>query len=63
VRVRSSLPRLWQWIEPSYGALGIEPANCGVRGREHDRAEGRQPLLAPGEARTTTLEITVSSAG
>jgi hypothetical protein len=57
ISVRSSLPRLWQWIDPSYGVLGIEPANCSVLGRAHDRAEGRLPLLAPGEARTSTLEI------
>jgi len=30
VTVRSNLPRLWQWIEPSYGVLGVEPANCSV---------------------------------
>jgi len=59
VGVRSSLPRLWQWIDPSYRVLGIEPANCSVLGRAHDRAEGRLPVLAPGEARTTTLEISV----
>ena len=62
VAVRSSLPRLWQWIEPSYGVLGIEPANCSVLGRAHDRAEGRLPTLAPGESRTTTLEIAVEPA-
>ncbi len=62
VAVRSNLPRLWQWIEPSYGALGIEPANCSVHGRAHDRAERRLPTLAPGESRTTTLEITVEPA-
>ncbi|HST16442.1 MAG TPA: DUF4432 family protein [Gaiellaceae bacterium] len=62
VAVRSNLPRLWQWIEPAYGALGIEPANCSVHGRAHDRAEGRLPTLAPGETRTTTLEITVQPA-
>lgn len=62
VTVRSSLPRLWQWIEPSYGVLGIEPANCSVLGRAHDRAEGRLPTLAAGESRTTTLEISVAPA-
>jgi galactose mutarotase-like enzyme len=58
VTVRSSLPRLWQWIEPSLGALGLEPANCSVLGRAHDRAEGRLPVLAPGETRETWLSIT-----
>jgi hypothetical protein len=62
VGVRSSLPRLWQWIDPSFGVVGIEPANCSVLGRAHDRAEGRLPVLAPGEARTSTLEISVVAA-
>ena len=61
VRIRSSLPRLWQWIDPSLGVLGIEPANCSVLGRAHDRAEGRLPVLAPGESRTSTLEIAVDA--
>ena len=58
--ITSDLPRLWQWIHPDYGVLGIEPANCSVLGRAHDRAEGRLPMLAPGEARTTTLRIGVA---
>ena len=62
IGVNSNLPRLWQWIDPSLGVLGIEPANCSVLGRTHDRAEGRLPMLAPGEARTSTLEITVEAA-
>jgi Domain of unknown function (DUF4432) len=64
VRVRWSLdtlPRVWQWVDPSLGSLGIEPANCSVLGRAHDRAEGRLPLLAPGEERVTWLEIQASS--
>jgi hypothetical protein len=61
VGVRSSLPRLWQWIDPSWGVVGIEPANCSVLGRGQDRAEGRLPVLQPGEARTTTLEITATA--
>jgi hypothetical protein len=62
VTVRSDLPRLWQWIHPDYGVLGIEPANCSVLGRAHDRAEGRLPVLAAGERRTSTLEISVEAA-
>jgi hypothetical protein len=58
IEVRSSLPRLWQWIDPRLGALGIEPANCSVLGRAHDRAEGRLPFLDPGETRETWLVIT-----
>jgi hypothetical protein len=62
VTVRSSLPRLWQWIHPSYGVLGIEPANCSVLGRAHDRARGRLPVLAAGEEWTSSLEIAVEAA-
>ncbi len=51
--VRSSLPRLWQWVDPATGtnALALEPANCSVLGRAHDIAAGRMPFLDPGEAR------------
>jgi hypothetical protein len=59
VTIRSSLPRLWQWVDPGRGVIGIEPANCSVLGRAHDRAAGRLPLLAPGETRVTTLTIEV----
>lgn len=59
--VRSNLPRLWQWIQPDWGVLGIEPANCSVLGRAHDRGAGTLPVLAPGETRRTTLEITVEA--
>jgi hypothetical protein len=57
--VRSSLPRLWQWVDPAGGtyALGIEPANCSVLGREHDIATGQMPFLDPGEARTSWLTL------
>jgi hypothetical protein len=61
ITVRSSLPRLWQWIQPDWGVLGIEPANCSVLGRAHDRAEGWLPVLEPGEQRTTTLAIAVEA--
>ena len=53
----ATLPRMWQWVHPSYGVLGLEPANCSVLGVAHDRAEGRLPELAPGEERRTRLEI------
>ena len=53
------LPRLWQWVHPAPGieVLGLEPANCSVLGRAHDRAEGRLPVLEPGEQRVTRLEL------
>jgi Domain of unknown function (DUF4432) len=53
----TGLGRLHQWTHPGEGALGIEPANCSVLGRARDRAEGRLPVLEPGEARETTLVI------
>jgi hypothetical protein len=55
----ATMPRLWQWVHPApgLGVLGIEPANCSVLGRAHDRAEGRLPELAPGEERISRLEI------
>lgn len=57
--VRSSLPRLWQWVHPASGtyALALEPANCSVLGRAHDIAAGRMPFLDPGEARASWLTI------
>jgi hypothetical protein len=60
VTLASNLPRLWQWVDPSPGvyALGLEPANCSVLGRAHDRALGKLPVLAPEEERTTRIAIT-----
>jgi hypothetical protein len=59
VTITSNLPRLWQWVDPNPGvyALALEPANCSVLGRAHDRAEGRLPMLEPGERRETKLTI------
>ena len=60
VAIESDLPRLWQWVDPNPGVyvLALEPANCSVMGRAHDRAEGRLPELAPGAERTTRLVLT-----
>lgn len=57
----ATLPRMHQWVHPGpgMGVLGLEPANCSVLGRGADRAAGRLPMLAPGEARTTRLRIAV----
>jgi hypothetical protein len=60
ISLESTLPRLWQWIDPTLGVLGIEPANCSVLGRAHDRAEGRLPVLEPGEERETAVTIAVT---
>jgi Domain of unknown function (DUF4432) len=61
VTIESDLPRLWQWVDPAprVYALALEPANCSVLGRAHDRAEGTLPFLAPREERTTRIAITV----
>ncbi|HEY6634451.1 MAG TPA: DUF4432 family protein, partial [Acidimicrobiia bacterium] len=55
----AELPRLHQWIDPSPGryVLGIEPANCSTGGRAFDRAQGRLPMLGPGETRETRLVV------
>jgi Domain of unknown function (DUF4432) len=59
--VESDLPRLWQWVDPAphVYALGLEPANCSVLGRAHDRAAGTLPFLGPGEERSTRIAIAV----
>jgi Domain of unknown function (DUF4432) len=58
----TTLPRLHQWVHPAPGiaVLGLEPANCSVRGRAADRAEGRLAVLEPGEERVTRLEVRVA---
>jgi hypothetical protein len=60
-----TLNRCIQWIHPGNGvsALGIEPSNSSVLGRAHDRAEGRLPLLAPGQSTTFWVEISASALG
>lgn len=59
------LPRMWQWIDAAPGvySLGLEPANCSVLGRAHDRAEGTLPFLEPGAGRTTRIAVTVREIG
>jgi hypothetical protein len=54
VEIASSLPLMWQWIDPSLGALGIEPTNVTIE----DSERGPFPSLAPGETRETWLTIT-----
>ena len=59
---RAELPRFHQWIHPDRGmyVVGLEPANCSVRGRAVDRAAGVLPIMEPGEVRTTELRIVVT---
>lgn len=46
------MPRLWQWrnMAPGMYLTGIEPANCGVRGRDVERSEGLVQELPPGSS-------------
>lgn len=59
--VRSSLPRLWQRVQPAAGthALSLEASNCSLLGREADIEAGRMPFLDPGETRHSWLSIEV----
>jgi hypothetical protein len=54
VEIASNLKLMWQWIDPSLGALALEPTNCSL----HDAEEGELPVLAPGASRQTWLTIT-----
>ncbi|HSW42746.1 MAG TPA: DUF4432 family protein [Patescibacteria group bacterium] len=58
---RAELPRFHQWVrrDGRWYVLGLEPANCSVLGRGADRAQGRLPILRPGERRRTRLRINV----
>jgi hypothetical protein len=65
VELEFDLPRLWQWIDPAPGvySLGLEPANCSVLGRAHDRAEGALPFLEPGQDRHTRIAVKAEEVG
>lgn len=54
------LPRLWQWRMLGEGMylIGIEPANCGIRGRATERADDAVDVVLPGEHRRFDLTVT-----
>ncbi|MFV0406593.1 MAG: DUF4432 family protein [Propioniciclava sp.] len=56
---RDWLPFLHTWRRniPGQFVASIEPANATLAGRATDREAGIAPLLEPGEARTTGIEI------
>jgi len=58
---QAELPRFIQWKNVCAGTYvtGLEPANCGVEGRDKDRERGILQHLQPGEEREYLLEIGV----
>ena len=59
---RKELRRLVEWKMMGQGTyvMGIEPANCGVGGRESERAGGTLEHLEPEEERTFEVQIGVA---
>lgn len=57
----AELPNLIEWKMMGQGTyvVGLEPANCWVDGRAHDRERGILRFLDPGEQISTHLEIGV----
>jgi hypothetical protein len=55
------LHRLVQWKMMREGTyvMGIEPANCGVGGRQSERRAGTLEFLDPGEERSFEVQIGV----
>ena len=63
VRFRQKeLRRLVEWKMMGEGTyvMGIEPANCGVGGRESERLAGTLEFLDPGKERSFELQIGVA---
>jgi hypothetical protein len=55
----AELPYLWHWrmLAPGMYVTGLEPANCGIRGRAIERAAGRVEVLQPSEVRRFRLRL------
>jgi hypothetical protein len=62
---QAELPRFHQWVHRGRGmyVVGLEPANCSVRGRAADRAKGELTVLDPGVRRATDIRVTVERLG
>jgi len=58
---KQELHRFAQWKMMGAGAYvcGLEPCNCSVQGRSHDREDGSLVYLKPGEERRYLVEISV----
>ncbi len=59
----TTLPKLVHWRTHAAGtyALGIEPANCDVKGRVWERENGTLVMLEPGDKRVYHLELEISA--
>ena len=59
----ATLPRLHQWVFPTWGrwALGIEPATAPLFGPDRAAPNAGAPMLAPGESQSHTVAISVGS--
>ena len=51
----------WKMMDSGTYVVGMEPANCLVMGRSHDRAAGTLLFLEPGERREYQVELGVLS--
>jgi len=49
----------WKMMDEGTYVVGMEPANCLVMGRPHDREKGILQFLEPGERREYTVELGV----
>ncbi len=58
---KKELHRFTQWKMMGAGTYvcGLEPSNCSVQGRAHDRQEGSLIFLKPGEEKHYFVEISV----
>ena len=58
---KEDLPFLTQWKSIASGdyVMGIEPGNCHVQGRAHERGLGSLRKIAPGQSVTVTLQMEV----
>ncbi|MFN8619115.1 MAG: aldose 1-epimerase family protein [Chloroflexota bacterium] len=57
------LPHLWQWrmLAPGMYLTGLEPATCGILGRDLEQERGTVVSLAPGERRRHDVTIRVTT--
>jgi hypothetical protein len=56
-----TLPKFNQWkmTAANHFVMGLEPANCNTRGRQHERSQGSLQNLEPGESKEFSVELQV----